>query len=137
MRSICLVACVGKKRRYGCSAEWIYQSPWFRLASKYARSGFDEWFILSAKHGLLRPGERILPYDEMLSGKKKAEREQWGKWVFECFLREIKPGVNVTILAGNLYREFLEQHLLGAGIDVSVPMRGLGIGQQLAWLKSQ
>ena len=40
----------------------------------------------------------------------------------------------VVFLAGKPYREFLEPSLRQRGLQVRVPMRGLRLGQQLAWL---
>jgi hypothetical protein len=40
----------------------------------------------------------------------------------------------VVFLAGERYREFLARHLASRGVEVSVPMEGLRIGEQLSWL---
>ena len=63
-----------------------------------------------------------------------AERRQWARRV----LAQLEPRLDgfeaVVFLAGQRYREFLEQPLRSRGVAVSVPMEGLGIGQQLSWL---
>ncbi len=41
---------------------------------------------------------------------------------------------SVVFFAGQKYREHLEPRLRDAGIEVRVPMAGLAIGEQLAWL---
>lgn len=43
--------------------------------------------------------------------------------------------VKVVLLAGRKYREHLETMLINSGCQIEVPMAGLGIGQQLSWLK--
>ena len=42
----------------------------------------------------------------------------------------------MVFLAGERYREFLARHLASRGVEVSVPMEGLRIGEQLSWLGS-
>jgi hypothetical protein len=51
-------------------------------------------------------------------------------------LNVLRPRDRVVILAGIAYREFLEPSLRSRGYVVEVPMRGLGIGRQLAWLSN-
>jgi hypothetical protein len=47
----------------------------------------------------------------------------------------VRPGDRVILLAGVLYREHLVPKLRQAKCYVEVPIKGLGIGQQKAWLK--
>ena len=48
----------------------------------------------------------------------------------------LEEGDAVVLLAGRRYREFLENPLRARGCAVCVPMRNLGIGKQLRWLKA-
>jgi hypothetical protein len=44
----------------------------------YAKQYHDDWWILSAKHGLLDPyREPIEPYDETLSGARVMRKREW------------------------------------------------------------
>ena len=43
----------------------------------------------------------------------------------------------IEILAGKSYRWPLAMYLQQAGYYITVPMEGLGIGQQLQWLNKQ
>ena len=43
----------------------------------------------------------------------------------------------MVIFAGKKYREFLEPELDARGIQVLVPMKGLPIGKQQAWLNAR
>lgn len=59
------------------------------------------------------------------------------QWAREILLQldEAMPSLSqVVFLAGKHYREFLEVHLRQHNIEVSVPMKGLRIGEQLSWL---
>ena len=129
---IVLVSCVGEKGTINAEAKDLYQSTWFRKARQWAEENGIRWYILSAKHGLLNPETKIEPYDISLLKMNKGEREQWGqrtsRQIHEC-ISEDHP---LVILAGIKYRE-----VLNVRHHVSVPMEGLGIGQQLAWLNER
>jgi hypothetical protein len=126
-----LVSCVGKKAPGSCRAKDLYQSEWFRKARRWAEQNGSRWYILSALHGLLYPENSIPPYEKTLNEMPVEERKQWGKLVSNQ-LRNIPPG-RIVILAGEKYREYLktDRHI------VDVPLKGLGIGQQLAWFNAR
>ena len=135
--TICLVSCVKRKRSQPAPARELYDSPWFGKARDYAESLGCPWFILSARYGLVRPGDTIVPYEQTLNTMPIAERRGWAARV-NAQLREAAPAAShAVVLAGECYREFLADHLTTRGIRVEVPMAGLGIGQQLAWLAAQ
>lgn len=136
-KTIALVACVAKKNTRPMAAQDLYLSAWFRKASAYAAREADEWFILSAKHGLVSPDRVIAPYDETLKGMPAAARRQWASRVIEKLVPRVNAGDTVIILAGWDYRAGLIEPLRQMGCTVLVPMEGLRIGEQLAWLKSQ
>lgn len=134
---IYLLSCAGKKQPVPAPAKDLYASPWFRKARRYAESTTQPWFILSAKHDLVHPDEVISPYDCTLSTMAVEHRRQWASRV----LTELKPhlyGVgSIVLLAGNTYRQYLEPSLRTHGLEVSVPMKGLRIGEQLRWLNKR
>jgi hypothetical protein len=66
-KKIALVACVSKKASAPMPARDMYTSDWFRKASAYAARVTDDWYILSAKYGLIAPDTVIEPYDETLN----------------------------------------------------------------------
>lgn len=68
-REIGLVSCVKSKRDEPAKPRELYTSAYFEKMRAYAEQEHDEWWILSAKHGLLDPdGSPIDPYNETLSG---------------------------------------------------------------------
>jgi cytoplasmic iron level regulating protein YaaA (DUF328/UPF0246 family) len=139
MKTIFLISCAALKRNHASSARDLYLSPLFRKAAAYVerRSGLSGWFILSALHGLIDPTKTIEPYNQTLNDMKTRERKEWAARVLRDLLPRLHAGDEVVILAGNRYREFLEQSLATAGIRVKVPMKGLRIGEQLQWLDRQ
>ena len=136
-RKIALVACVSKKNHMPMPARDLYISDWFRKASAYAMRMADEWHILSAKHGLIAPDTVIEPYDETLNRMPAAARRIWAGRVSKDLGRVLQPGDQVVFLAGIKYRENLIDPIREIGCSVEIPMKGLGIGKQLRWLKQQ
>jgi hypothetical protein len=121
-----LVSCVSEKLSCAAPARDLYRSQWFA----FARAAVERewWAILSAKHGLLWPDAVVEPYDESLATRSSAERKLWAGSV----LARIPSARRYVLWAGSTYAEFLAEPLLA-----DVPMRGLGIGQQLAYLKAR
>jgi hypothetical protein len=150
-----MMACVGKMLGSGKKARlavaywgkgackelrtslWValYQSEdWFTKARSYVEGFGSDWFILSAKHGLVRPDDVIAPYDQTLNSMGITERRDWTRLV-EWQMDEHMPDAGrIVVLAGQRYREFLMDYLRRRADAVEVPMEGLGIGRQLQWL---
>lgn len=134
MEKVFLVSCVAKKRPERSPAAELYLSPWFNKARAYVEKQGGRWYILSAEHGLIRPDRSLDPYDTTLNNMRVAERRAWATRVAKQIRQDIPKGCHVVILAGQRYREHLLGTLEEVAERVSVPMEGLGIGQQLAWL---
>lgn len=132
---IVIISCVSKKLPHKARARKLYTSPLFKLNLQYAKSlQPDKIFILSAKYGLLDLEQEIEPYNKTLNQMSKKEREMWAHQVLTKLNEQTDPTNDEFIfLAGKKYREFLVPHLK----HFSVPMKALGIGKQLAWLKQQ
>jgi hypothetical protein len=132
-----LVACVSEKHGRAMPARDLYCSAWFQKARAFVEREGADWFILSAKYGLVEPDRVIAPYDETLMDKTIDERREWSRKVVEELGMRCAPGTSVVILAGEKYREFLSPALTQLGWRVEVPMEGLGIGEQLSWLSER
>lgn len=135
--TIYLVSCVGKKREYACAARDLYVSELFHKARQTVEATGCRWFILSAEHGLLSPDQLTAPYDRTLNKMKIADRRLWGNKTARQLLDMVPDVTNAVFLAGEKYREFLVPGLVEHGVNISVPMQGLFIGQQLNWLKNR
>jgi cytoplasmic iron level regulating protein YaaA (DUF328/UPF0246 family) len=133
--AVYFISCVGKKEKQACRARELYISDWFLKARKYVEASGSHWFILSAEYGLVAPDRVIAPYDRTLNTMPIAERRAWAQRVSKQIQAAMPRLSHVVILAGERYREFLANHLTERGVVVSVPMEGLGIGEQLSWLK--
>lgn len=137
MAHVGLVSCVKKKRDQATSARNLYTSSLFIKSKAFVESICDKWFILSAKYGLVDPHHIIEPYEETLNTKTAHERKAWADKVL-CQLRGIlQKEDTVTILAGEKYREHIEDELKKYVSHIYIPLKGLGIGKQLQWLSQR
>lgn len=138
-----LLACSKTKAAEACQARDLYQGQLFKLCRAYVeKKGADyDYLILSAAWGVLQPGDVIEPYNRSCTEWNIATRSFWADhtWYYLKGLL-LRPGVKagpyqkVVFLAGQVYREFLAEKITRLGISVEVPMEGLGIGEQKAWL---
>ena len=136
--TLALVSCTGKKRDVPAPAGELYdKSRWFRAARELAWWS-DRWAILSALHGVVLPDHELAPYDCAISDLTKRERIGWGMRVDLQFAGGglfCPHPKHVVILAGRQYAELLTPHLSKRLIPYSLPLEGLGIGQQYAELQ--
>ncbi len=130
---IVLISCASKKLNHKALAKELYISQLFKLNMKYAQSlNPDKIFILSAKYGLLKPEEEIDSYNETLNKKTDSEIKTWAEKV----LLELKKEADlekdeIIFLAGEKYRKYLIPKIK----NYKTPLKGLGIGKQLKFLK--
>ncbi len=134
-KRIGLVSCVKSKRESPAPARDLYVSPLFRSFRSYAEELCDDWFILSAKYGLLRPDEIVAPYDKTLNRMRKPERLEWASRVSGELLKVLPHQAHLVVLASVRYRENLLHSLRRAGHTVEVPLEGLPLGKQLQTLR--
>lgn len=129
--TIGLIACCKTKLATRTVAERLYASDLFKKAAAYCAKTYDRWFILSAKYGLVCPGQLVEPYEETLVGKSQDEQRAWaGKVVSQLRSRSLLIGRHrFFVHAGQDYSRFLVEHLP----VYELPLRGLGIGEQKAW----
>jgi len=108
----------------------------FQKRAAFARKFGREWFILSALHGLVRPGDTLEPYDVTLNDQAVAARRTWARQVEEALSPHLQAGDQVVLLTGAKYGEFLTPSLERQGFTVINPLaRVAGLGPQQNWLK--
>jgi len=133
MNKIVLISCVSKKQKKKAKAQDLYISPLFKFNLKYASSlNPNKIFILSAKYGLIELNKEIEPYELTLNKMSLEEIESWAGKVIE----ELKKVSNLQedefiFLAGEKYRKYL----IPCINNCKIPLKGLGIGKQLKFLK--
>ena len=133
MRHMVLIACGKRKGSVRDRARDLYQGELFRKSLAYAQSlSPDAIYILSAKHGLLALDAEVDPYDVTLKVMNKEQRAAWASSVLRQLRQVAHPTEDrFTFLAAEAYRKQLLPHLT----HHQIPMRGLGIGRQLRFLK--
>ena len=112
-------------------------SALFTKSRAYVEKLGHPWFILSAQYGLVHPETVVAPYERTLNTMNVRERRVWARRVLDQLEPHLDGVRSVTFLAGQRYRQDLEPGLRERGIDVTVPMEGLRIGEQLNWLTRQ
>lgn len=135
MRKIVLISCGKKKLSCDAKAEDMYTSPLFQLTLKYAKTlNADDIYILSAKHGLLPLDTIISPYNMSLAKMSVAHNKHWSRIVLNQ-LRKVcdLDHTEFVFLAGKDYRRCLIPEMK----YVTIPLEGLGIGEQLHTLKTR
>jgi len=140
-REIGLVSCVKTKQDSPAKPRDLYTSDYFQKMRSYAEEKHDEWWILSAKHGLLDPdGPPVEPYDETLTGASVAKKREWAEEVYQE-LEEVgllTSDVQLVIHAGQDYYGELLPKIRGLeGISVEIPTEGLSMGETLSWYKQR
>jgi hypothetical protein len=133
MTKIILISCSNKKLSHRARARDLYVSPLFKLQLAFAQSLKPKAiFILSAKYGLVDLGRMLEPYDQTLNTMSAREVQHWAKKVRRQMDGKIDfERDEVVFLAGEKYRKYLLPHFR----NISVPLKGLGIGKQLSSLK--
>ncbi len=80
-RDVVLISCSRQKREQACAAGDLYISDRFLKARKHAQATGRQWYVLSAKWGLLHPDDIIAPYDMDLTEQSSSYRTAWAEWV--------------------------------------------------------
>lgn len=145
---VALVGCGKTKLSRPAPARELYTGPLFQAARSWAERNAEAWWICSALHGLVTPHTVLEPYEKRLPrGLEGTER--WGTGVASDLSRVIQltpwfdddlvvgAQVHVVVLAGADYAGPVCAHLGRLGIPYEQPLRGLQVGERLAWFKKQ
>ena len=161
MKRVILIGCSAKKADRSRMAQDLYVSPMFKMRKAYAQSQYPaRWGILSARFGVLAPGQIKRPYDQTIDQTLRCERLwsyfwAWGYSGIKMLVNGTstpmtkKSGGSWTpkghtvfeLHTGKRYVQAFERLLseLGYGdaFSIETPLEGLFIGQQRAWYAKQ
>ncbi len=140
LRRIGLVGCVKQKAHSTQMAKDLYTSTLFSGRRSYVEASCNEWWILSALHGLVDPKEELAPYEFTLKTLGVRDRRDWTSQLLMEIEEWIHPlrGETFEVHAGSEYRNFgLIDGLTSIGCNVVVPTDGMPIGRQLKFYKEQ
>lgn len=135
---VVLIACCKRKIPRPAPARLLYRSPLFVLSLAYAELMGPFWratgtYVVSAEHGLVTLDSVLRPYDLTLADRPAPARRAWGHDVSRQLHARHPERPPVIFLAGDTYRRAVGPYVR----RYAVPMLGLGIGQQLAWLRRE
>ncbi len=135
MSKIILISCVSKKLSKKAKAKDLYISPLFKMNLAYAKIlNADTIFVLSAKYGLVGLNQEIDTYNQTLNTMPVSMIKKWAEKVKIQMKGKIHfEKDEIIFLAGERYRRFLAPLFKSS----HVPMKGLGIGKQLQFLKNK
>ena len=140
MKRLCIIPC-GKKKiwdkhsNYGpMEAKDVYISPFGKACQAYATMFFENWVILSAKHGFLRPNDIVLENYDLACDSKSDEVisiEQLQKQLVDKSLLQFDE---IVLLAGKKHKKVVTK--LYPEEMITYPLEGCkGIGYMLQSLK--
>ena len=103
----------------------MFESDGFARAREHARHSRLPWFVLSAKHGLLDPGEVISPHEIQIDDQPAGYRTAWGEWVVAQLADRLQlDGVVVEVHGGVDFAQPLRQPLVRRGAALEIPLPG-------------
>jgi hypothetical protein len=122
------VVLVGSSGAHGpapAPAAELFASPGFAAARGAARASGWPWFVLSAKHGVLEPGDVVGPFDLRIDERSASYRAAWGEWV-AAQLAERMPlaGATVEVHGGVDFAQPLRAPLSRRGASLDLPLPG-------------
>jgi len=103
---VALVACSSLKAPFACRARELYQGNLFRLSVAWIDRRahvYRHWGILSAKHGLVLPDDRVEPYDVALDDMTAEQRRAWELSTRQMLVDQWGAGSVYTMLCGAQY----------------------------------
>lgn len=117
----------------------LYTGPLYQLRLAYARRLGGPHLILSAVYGAQPPEFEAVPYERSLADTPRGDpmRRWYDDVVRTSILRTTSPGDRVVALASRPYVEGWATALRRAGRVVETPLAGMGMGQQLRWLRAR
>lgn len=126
-----LIACSKNKMEFECEAQVMYsKSSLFKKTFNYCQNKYSRIYILSAKYGVLKPTDKICPYNLTLNSFSKTEIKNWAS---NCFRQLCNMGdldLEFDFYAGKVYITELAK-LLPKSTNI---LAGMGIGQRLKFL---
>ena len=134
LERIGLVSCVKSKTVNRAPACDLYTSPLFVGARSAVEASCNRWFVLSAKHHLVRPDTVLAPYEQTLTTARVGERRAWSERVLGQLILELGDltAFVFEIHAGRAYYAHgLLEGLQRGNARVEIPVEGLSLGQRL------
>ena len=130
-----LLGCVSQKNASPMAAKDLYRSELFRRRRLYAEASGVPWWIVSAEYGLVDPDEVVAPYDTRIGRLPLPARDRLADRVATDLEHALVTLADkrLEIHAGDEYVLAIGPALRNRGAQLTRPLEGLRIGEQLAW----
>ena len=117
---VLLISCGKRKSDSPCPAREMYNSERFTLLKNLADQLGCDWYIISAKYGLLHPDRVIEPYDLCLTSLTEGCRQTWAREIVND-LKRYNRNTTFVVLANNEYSSLLSSELSAKGYKIIAP----------------
>jgi hypothetical protein len=140
MKRLCIIPC-GKKKiwdkypEYGeAEAKDVYISPFGKACQAYATEFFENWVILSAKHGFLRPNDIVKENYDLAFDSNSNEIISIEQLKQQMIDKDLLQFEEIVLLAGKKHKKIVTK--LYPEEIITYPLAGCrGIGYMLQRLK--
>ncbi|WP_186577658.1 DUF6884 domain-containing protein [Aquibacillus kalidii] len=140
-KELCIIPCGRKKiwDKYAhlgaVSAKEAYIGTFHRLCEQYATTYFDNWIILSAKHGFLLPVDTVSGNYDVTFNMKSDEIISINTLKNQVIYKNLNKYENIVVLTGKKYRPIVEASF-HKDVTIQFPLLGSkGIGHMQRTLK--
>lgn len=133
-----IVESVTKKGPAPGPAKDVYESRLWTARRRYAESSGLPWLILSARHGLLDPGEVIEPYELRLNDLSPADFAAVAERAVEQLAaRQPLDGLTIEAHVREEYADAMQPAITDRGGRLEQPVRGLSVCGQRGWYRGE
>ncbi|QWH12416.1 hypothetical protein EXW38_14080 [Bacillus mycoides] len=140
MKRLCIIPC-GKKKIWDKYSDYgeaevkdVYISPFGKACQVYATEFFENWVILSAKHGFLRPNDIVQENYDLAFDSKSNEIISIEQLKQQMVDKDLLQFEEIVLLAGKKHKKVVTK--LYPEEIITYPLEGCkGIGYMLQRLK--
>ena len=112
----------------------LFESAGFARARDLAVRSGRPWFVLTAKHGLLEPGDVVGPFDVLFGDQTAGYRSAWAEWVVVQLADRVRlPGATVEVHGGIDFAQALRGPLTRRGAVLEIPLPDDWAGAHADW----
>jgi hypothetical protein len=132
---VVLIASSGVTATSPQPAATLFESGGFAAARDHAVRSGHPWFVLSAKHGLLDPGDVVGPFDVQIGDQASGYRATWGEWVVAQLAARVQLQDAVVEVHGGVdFAQPLRAPLTRRGAVLDIPLPGMWRDSDPAWI---
>jgi len=126
-----LIECSGQKLSGESRASELYTSDRFVKARALAEKKSDNWYILSAKHGLVEPNQIVQPYDLDIRSLKPPQITEWAERASLSIMQCCQPNDRITFLCSENYSDPLVESGAMDQFVIRLPFKNMTREKQL------